>query len=101
MTPGSIQSVTDLLQAWASGDQAALDELLPLVYSIVAADSDDVNARAKLGNLAARRGDRAEAEQVDRWLTAREPLDNGAGARPSLSTGARELPDSWASARVP
>jgi RNA polymerase sigma-70 factor, ECF subfamily len=32
MTPGSTHSVTDLLQAWASGDQAALDELLPLVY---------------------------------------------------------------------
>jgi RNA polymerase sigma factor (TIGR02999 family) len=32
MTPGSTQSVTDLLQAWASGNQAALDELLPLVY---------------------------------------------------------------------
>ena len=31
-TPGSTQSVTDLLQAWASGNQAALDELLPLVY---------------------------------------------------------------------
>jgi RNA polymerase sigma factor (TIGR02999 family) len=26
------ESVTDLLQAWAAGDQAALDELLPLVY---------------------------------------------------------------------
>jgi RNA polymerase sigma factor (TIGR02999 family) len=32
MTPGSTQSVTDLLQAWASGSQTALDELLPLVY---------------------------------------------------------------------
>lgn len=32
MPPGSTQSVTDLLQAWASGNQAALDELLPLVY---------------------------------------------------------------------
>ena len=32
MTPGSPPSVTDLLHAWASGDQAALDELLPLVY---------------------------------------------------------------------
>jgi RNA polymerase sigma factor (TIGR02999 family) len=32
MTSGSDHVVTDLLQAWASGDQAALDELLPLVY---------------------------------------------------------------------
>jgi RNA polymerase sigma factor (TIGR02999 family) len=32
MTPGSPHAITDLLQAWASGDQAALDELLPLVY---------------------------------------------------------------------
>jgi RNA polymerase sigma factor (TIGR02999 family) len=32
MTPGSGHAVTDLLQAWASGDQGALDELLPLVY---------------------------------------------------------------------
>jgi RNA polymerase sigma factor (TIGR02999 family) len=32
MTSGSAHVVTDLLQAWASGDQGALDELLPLVY---------------------------------------------------------------------
>jgi RNA polymerase sigma factor (TIGR02999 family) len=32
MTPGPSQSVTGLLQAWAAGDLAALDELLPLVY---------------------------------------------------------------------
>ncbi len=32
MTPRSDHVVTDLLQAWASGDQGALDELLPLVY---------------------------------------------------------------------
>lgn len=32
MTLGSTHPVTDLLRAWASGDQAALDELLPLVY---------------------------------------------------------------------
>jgi RNA polymerase sigma-70 factor, ECF subfamily len=40
MTPGSTQSVTDLLQAWASGDQTALDELLPLVY-------DDLRRQAR------------------------------------------------------
>ena len=32
MRPGSTHMVTDLLRAWAAGDQAALDELLPLVY---------------------------------------------------------------------
>ncbi len=56
------------------------DEALALYSSVVAADTDDVNARAKLGNLAARRGDRAEAEQVDRWLTARGRLDKSAGS---------------------
>ena len=32
MRPGSTHMVTDLLRAWAAGDPAALDELLPLVY---------------------------------------------------------------------
>jgi RNA polymerase sigma-70 factor, ECF subfamily len=40
MTPGSTQSVSELLQAWASGDHAALDELLPLVY-------DDLRRQAR------------------------------------------------------
>ena len=40
MTPGSTQSVTDLLQAWDSGSQTALDELLPLVY-------DDLRRQAR------------------------------------------------------
>jgi RNA polymerase sigma factor (TIGR02999 family) len=40
MTPGSTQSVTDLLQAWASGSPTALDELLPLVY-------DDLRRQAR------------------------------------------------------
>jgi RNA polymerase sigma factor (TIGR02999 family) len=40
MTPGSTHAVTDLLRAWASGDQAALDELLPLVY-------DDLRRQAR------------------------------------------------------
>ncbi len=31
-TSGSTPSVTDLLQAWASGSAAALDQLMPLVY---------------------------------------------------------------------
>jgi RNA polymerase sigma factor (TIGR02999 family) len=32
MRPSSTHVVTDLLRAWAAGDPAALDELLPLVY---------------------------------------------------------------------
>jgi RNA polymerase sigma factor (TIGR02999 family) len=40
MTPGSTQSVTDLLQAWAAGSPTALDELLPLVY-------DDLRRQAR------------------------------------------------------
>jgi RNA polymerase sigma-70 factor, ECF subfamily len=32
MTSESTHAVTDLLKAWASGDQAALDQLLPLIY---------------------------------------------------------------------
>jgi RNA polymerase sigma factor (TIGR02999 family) len=40
MTPGSAHVVTDLLQAWAAGDQGALDALLPLVY-------DDLHRQAR------------------------------------------------------
>ena len=32
MTSGPAHVVTDLLRAWAAGDQGALDDLLPLVY---------------------------------------------------------------------
>jgi RNA polymerase sigma factor (TIGR02999 family) len=32
MRPGSTHTVTDRLRAWAAGDPAALNELLPLVY---------------------------------------------------------------------
>jgi hypothetical protein len=46
------------------------DEALVLYRSVAAADSGDVGARAALGVLAARRGDRAEAEEVERGLTA-------------------------------
>lgn len=40
MASGSTHVVTDLLQAWASGDRAALDALLPLVY-------DDLRRQAR------------------------------------------------------
>jgi RNA polymerase sigma factor (TIGR02999 family) len=40
MTLGSTHAVTDLLQAWAAGDEGALDALLPLVY-------DDLRRQAR------------------------------------------------------
>jgi tetratricopeptide (TPR) repeat protein len=47
------------------------DEALALYRSVATADSGDFDAQATLGDLAARSGDRAEAERVERWLTAR------------------------------
>ena len=32
MIPGSVPDVTQLLANWSKGDQAALDQLMPLVY---------------------------------------------------------------------
>jgi RNA polymerase sigma factor (TIGR02999 family) len=40
MTSGASHVVTDLLRAWASGDERALDALLPLVY-------DDLHRQAR------------------------------------------------------
>lgn len=47
------------------------NEALPIYRSLATVDSGDFEVQATLGNLAARRGDRPEAERVDRWLTAR------------------------------
>jgi tetratricopeptide (TPR) repeat protein len=44
------------------------DEALALYRPVAAADSGDIDSRAALGVLAARRGDRAEAEEIERWL---------------------------------
>jgi serine/threonine-protein kinase len=44
------------------------DEARALYRQVAAADSGDFGARSALGVLAARRGDRAEAEEVERWL---------------------------------
>jgi tetratricopeptide (TPR) repeat protein len=46
------------------------DESLALYRSVAAADSGDFDAWATLGDLAARRGDRPEAERIERRLTA-------------------------------
>jgi tetratricopeptide (TPR) repeat protein len=47
------------------------DEALALYRSVAAADSGDFDAWFTLADLAARRGDRAEAERIERWLEAR------------------------------
>ncbi len=49
------------------------DEALPLYRAVAAADSGDSDAWFTLADLAARRGDRAEAERIDQWLAARRP----------------------------
>jgi len=46
------------------------DEALATYRSATAPDSNDFEAWATLGDLAARRGDRAEAERIERLLTA-------------------------------
>jgi tetratricopeptide (TPR) repeat protein len=46
------------------------DEALSIYRSVTAPDSNDFEAWATLGDLAARRGDRAEAERIERLLTA-------------------------------
>jgi tetratricopeptide (TPR) repeat protein/TolB-like protein len=47
------------------------DEALARYRSVAAADSGDFDAWFTLADLAARRGDRAEAERIDQWLAAR------------------------------
>jgi tetratricopeptide (TPR) repeat protein len=47
------------------------DEALALYRSVAAADSGDSDAWFTLADLAARRGDRAEAERIERWLAAK------------------------------
>jgi tetratricopeptide (TPR) repeat protein len=49
------------------------DEALALYRSVAAADSGDSDAWFTLADLAARRGDRTEADRIDRWLGARRP----------------------------
>ncbi len=44
------------------------DEALALYRSLAAADSTDKDVQAALAALAARRGDRAEAARIERWL---------------------------------
>jgi tetratricopeptide (TPR) repeat protein len=48
------------------------DEALVLDRALAAQDSGDIDARAATGDLAARRGDRVEADRIDRWLAAHQ-----------------------------
>jgi tetratricopeptide (TPR) repeat protein len=65
------------------------DQALALYRSVAAVDSGDTDVQAALGDLAARRGDRAGAERVDRWLTARGRQGNRGAASESLALYAR------------
>jgi tetratricopeptide (TPR) repeat protein len=65
------------------------DQALALYRSVAAADSGDTDVQAALGDLAARRGDRAGAERVDRWLTAGGRQGNRGAASESLALYAR------------
>jgi tetratricopeptide (TPR) repeat protein len=65
-TPDARRALARVLNSAGRWDQA-----LALYRSVAAADSGDFDAWFTLGDLAARRGDRAEAERVERWLAAR------------------------------
>jgi tetratricopeptide (TPR) repeat protein len=53
------------------------DEARQLYQALAVTDTSDLDLQAMLGDLAARRGDRAKADRVDRWLTARGRKDPG------------------------
>jgi tRNA A-37 threonylcarbamoyl transferase component Bud32/tetratricopeptide (TPR) repeat protein len=70
--PTDQQATPDSRRALASVLNSAgrWNEALALYRVLAAVDSSDTDVQAALGDLAARRGDRAEAERVDRWLAA-------------------------------
>jgi tetratricopeptide (TPR) repeat protein len=76
-TPDVQRALAEVLNAVGRWDEAGR------VYQALAAtDSNDTGLQATLGDLAARRGDRAEAARVDRWLTAHGRKDaGGAGSK--------------------
>ncbi len=59
-----------LLLASVLNDEGRWDEAYPVYRSLVAEDSNHVEGRLMLGDIASRRGDRREAEQAIRWLAA-------------------------------
>ena len=77
------------------------DEALAVYRAIGVADSGNGYSRAALGDLAARRGDRAEAERAEEWLRARgSRVKHGAGSKSWAPTFRHASPDCWASAHV-
>jgi RNA polymerase sigma factor (TIGR02999 family) len=50
METGSAQDITQLLVAWSSGDQAALDQLMPLVYKELRRLAQRQLGRERLGH---------------------------------------------------
>ena len=76
-TPQARRALAEVLNAAGRWDEARR-----LYQTLAATDSSDTELRATLGDLAARRGDRAEADRVDRWLTAQGRKDpGGAGSK--------------------
>jgi tetratricopeptide (TPR) repeat protein len=74
--PADQQATSDSRRALASVLNSAgrWDEALALYRAVAAVDSSDTEVQAALGDLAARRGDRADAERIDRWLAAQGHL---------------------------
>jgi predicted Zn-dependent protease len=69
------------------------DEARAAYQRLALSNSSSVMARAALGALAARRGDRPEAEQMDRWLAAHAGtggIETLARARIAALLGQRE-----------
>jgi tetratricopeptide (TPR) repeat protein len=76
-TPDARRAMAEVLNAAGRWDDARR-----LYQGLTATDSNDTYLQATLGNLAARRGDRAEADRIDRWLAARGRKDpGGAGSK--------------------
>ncbi len=65
-TPPARRAVAEVLNAAGRWDQAG-----SLFQALAVTDTSDIDLQATLGDLAARRGDRAEADRIDRWLGAR------------------------------
>lgn len=73
-----------------------LDEAKPMYARLARERPDDEGVRAALGSIAARTGDRAEAERMDRWLAARGADDPGI----PRDAGERELRRARIAARL-
>ena len=68
-----------LILASVLNNQGRWDEAYPIYRSLVAEDPNHVEGRLMLGDIAARRGDRGEAERAVRWLAAHTSPAPGTG----------------------